>query len=102
MQEICGTGGKKLFIQVTTTHGNKIETGFNIKTSDKSETISQHVNHCPFCSAGVSDMAMPDYNPAFTAYLEAQENAVRIDDIVFVQPQIIQSAHLSRAPPVLS
>ena len=102
MQEVCGVAGKKVFIQVITTQGNKIETSLNINTSGKSKTINQHINHCPFCHTGVSDIAVHDYNPAFTAYLEAQENAVRIDDIVFVQPQFIQSAHLSRAPPVLS
>jgi len=102
IQEICGVAGKKLFIQVITTQGNVIETGLSIKPSDHSKTITHQIDHCPFCHAGVSDVAVLEYNPAFIAYLEVLENVVRVDDIVFVQPQILHSAHLSRAPPVLA
>lgn len=102
MQEICGVAGKKLFIQVVTTQGNVIETGLSIKTTDHSNTITHHIDHCPFCHAGVSDVAVLQYNPAFIAYLEILKKVVRVDSIGFVQPQILHSAHLSRAPPVLA
>ncbi|MDP3608886.1 MAG: DUF2946 domain-containing protein [Methylophilus sp.] len=101
MQEICGTGGKKLFIQVVTTHGQQLQASFDIKPSNQSKSISQHMHHCPFCHAGVADIAMPVFNPAFALYLEAIAQAQAFHYVAPVSSPPVQASHLSRAPPVL-
>jgi len=101
LQEICSTGGKKLFIQVVTTQGKTLQAGLDIKPSSQPASISHHLNHCPFCHAGTADVALPAFNPAFALYLQAQEKAVRVDYAAPVQSHVAQTAHLTRAPPVL-
>ena len=102
MQEICGKGGKKLYIQVVTTQGKTLQAGLDIKPSSQPASISHHLNHCPFCHAGTVDVVLPDFNPAFALYLQAQEKSVRFDYIAPAKSHVIQSAHLSRGPPVNS
>jgi Protein of unknown function (DUF2946) len=101
MQEICGTGGKKLYIQVVTTQGKQLQASFDIKPSNQSKSISQHMNHCPFCHAGVADIALPTFNPAFALYLEALVNTQAFHYISPVSIAPTQASHLTRAPPVL-
>lgn len=101
MQEICGKGGQKLFIQVVTTQGKQIQTSFDIKPDQQSKSISQHMTHCPFCSAGVADMDMPIPNPAYALYLEAIADAQVVDYSAPFTSHTVQTAHLTRAPPAL-
>lgn len=101
MQEICGKGGQKLFIQVVTTQGQQIQTSFDIKPDQQSKSISQHMTHCPFCSAGVPDMDMPIPNPAYALYLEAIADAQVFDYSSPFTSHTVQTAHLTRAPPAL-
>ena len=101
MQEICGKGGQKLFIQVVTTQGQQIQTSFDIKPDQQSKSISQHMTHCPFCSAGVADMDMPIPNPAYALYLEAIADAQAFDYSAPFTSHTVQTAHLTRAPPAL-
>lgn len=101
MQEICGTGGKKLYIQVVTTQGNQIQASFDIKPDSQSKSLSQHMMHCPFCHAGVVDIDLPVRNPAFALYLEAIADGQVFDYSTPFTTHTVQTAHLTRAPPSL-
>lgn len=101
MQEICGTGGKKLYIQVVTTQGKQIQASFDIKPDNQSKSISQHMTHCPFCHAGVADIDLPIRNPAFALYLEAIADAQAFHYLAPFTSHTFQTAHLTRAPPAL-
>jgi hypothetical protein len=101
MQEICGNGGQKLYIQVVTTQGNQLQASLDIKPSHQSKSISQHMHHCPFCHAGITDIDLPTFNPAFALYLEANHETEAFDYLAPVTTPPVHSAHLSRAPPVL-
>lgn len=102
MQEICGTGGKKLFIQVVTTQGQQLQAGLDIKPGSQPASISHHLQHCPFCHAGVTDVLIPHVNPAFTLYLEAIANAQAFDYVAPFTRHTILTAHHTRAPPQYS
>jgi hypothetical protein len=102
MQAICGVGGQKLYIQVVTTQGQSIQATLDTKPGSQPVSINHHLNHCPFCNAGVANVVIPSHNPAFELYLAQQLSEQRaIYDIPSVAT-IIQSAHLSRGPPVTS
>ena len=101
MQEICGKGGKKLFIQVVTTQGKQIQTSLDIKPDQQSKSISQHMAHCPFCHAGAADIDLPVPNPAFVLYLQAVADTQASDYLAPFTSRSVQTAHLTRAPPAL-
>jgi len=101
MQEICGTGGKKLYIQVVTTQGKQIQASFDIKPDQQSKSISQHMTHCPFCHAGLADIDLPVPNPAFALYLQAVADTQSFDYLAPFTSHTVQTAHLTRAPPTL-
>lgn len=101
MQEICGKGGQKLFIQVVTTQGKQIQTSFDINPNQQSKSISQHMSHCPFCTAGIADVDMPIPNPAYALYLEAIADLQVFAYLVPFTSHTVQTAHLTRAPPAL-
>jgi hypothetical protein len=102
LQEICSTGGKKLFIEVVTTQGKQLQAGLDIKPGSQPASIAHHMNHCPFCHAGVVDIAIPSFNPAFELYLAQQVSQQRFDYHAPVVLTFIQIAHLTRAPPSIS
>lgn len=101
-QEICSIDGKKITIQVVTTKGKQLQTGLDTTSDVNPVTITLHLNHCPFCNAGVTDIVIQSRNPAFEFYLAQQ---IEQQHFVYQAPVIstsIQSAHLSRAPPQIS
>lgn len=98
-QEICSSDGKKITIQVVTTKGQQLQTGLDTTPDINPVTITLHLNHCPFCNAGITDIVMPSRNPAFELYLAQQADQQRFEYQAPVVSTIIQSAHLSRAPP---
>ena len=100
MQEICGIGGKKLFIQVVTTQGQQLQAGLDLKPGSQPASISHHLQHCPFCHAGVMDVLLPLANPAFALYLAAMANAQAFDYAAPFTNHPNFTAHLTRAPPV--
>jgi hypothetical protein len=102
LQEICSTGGKKLYIEVVTTQGKQLQAGLDTKSGSQPVSIAYHMNHCPFCHAGVADIAIPSFNPAFELYLAQQVSQQRFDYHAPVVLIFIQTAHLTRAPPSIS
>lgn len=98
-QEICSSDGKKITIQVVTTKGQLLQTGLETQSDRSPVTITLHLNHCPFCHAGISDIVISSRNPAFEFYLAQQVVQQRFTYQPLVVPTIKQSAHLSRAPP---
>ncbi len=58
-QEICTTSGKKISIQVTTSQGQLLTTEFSVKSEQPAQNVSMHLEHCPFCSAGVAAAILP-------------------------------------------
>jgi hypothetical protein len=102
LQEICSTNGtKKVVIQTMTTKGQQLPTVFETKNSQPTpESVSHHLEHCPFCAAGAVNIAIAPA-PAWILLLQAQANTIDFDYAAPVQPSFIQTAHPSRAPPVL-
>jgi hypothetical protein len=102
MQEICGVGGQKLYIQVVTTQGQAIETALESVSASKSRTINHHLNHCPFCQTGVFNVVIPNPTTSFELYISQQLSEQRVDYQIPFVAKVNQSAHLSRGPPSIS
>ena len=103
LQEICSSNGvKKIVIQTITTHGQKFATVFDAKTSNENTpaSTSLHLEHCPFCSAGAANVAIAP-NTAWVLMLAEQAKSIDFDYVTPVQSSYIQTAHPTRAPPVL-
>lgn len=103
LQEICSTNGiKKIVIQTITTHGQQLTAVFDTKTSNENTPASTalHLEHCPFCSAGAANVAVAPNN-VWILMLAEQAKAIDFDYVTPVQPSYIQTAHPTRAPPVL-
>jgi len=100
MQQICGVGGQKLFIQVVTTQGQALQASLDTEPGSQPASISLHMNHCPFCHAGVADVVIPSRSLAFALYLSQQESIRQDGYQVPAIPFTIQSAHLTRGPPI--
>lgn len=100
MQEICGTNGKKIYIQVVTTQGQQLQAGLDIKPSSQPASISHHMQHCPYCHAGTADSVLPTSNPAFTRYLAAIADAQATHYVAPFTTHVVLTAHLTRGPPV--
>ena len=99
-QEVCTQDGRTITIQVVTTQGKQLQTGLETTPSSSPVTVSLHMNHCPFCHAGVADVVIPSRNPAFALFLAQQESVQQFDYQVPTVLSITQSAHLTRGPPV--
>jgi len=103
LQEICSSNGiKKIVIQTITTHGQQLTTVFDTKNSNENTPASTalHLEHCPFCSAGAVNVAAAP-NSAWVFMLADQAKAIDFYYVTPVQPSYIQTAHPTRAPPVL-
>jgi hypothetical protein len=103
LQEICSSSGtKKIVIQTITTHGQQLTAIFDSKTSNENTpaSTSLHFEHCQFCNAGVASVAVAPGN-SWVLILALQAKSIDIDYITPIQPSYIQTAHPSRAPPVL-
>lgn len=108
-QEICTTNGTKIIIQVLTTKGKQLATELPAQTAKDGAIqnkapvgIQHHLQHCPFCHAGVADIGIPERNPAFGLYLAQQDEQQPFANQTLSFPTAIQSAHLARAPPSIS
>jgi hypothetical protein len=101
-QEVCSSNGEKITIQVITTKGQLLQTGLDSASSSNPVTVSLHLNHCPFCNASAAHIAIPSRNPTFELYLAQQVSQQRVDYQVDFVSTTIQSAHLTRGPPVIS
>lgn len=102
MQQICGVGGQKLYIQVITTQGQQIQAALDTKPGSQPASINLHMNHCPFCHAGVAGVVIPTRSPTYTLFLAEQEKTQRHVYQIAAIPTTIQSAHFTRGPPFIS
>jgi len=103
LQEICSSNGtKKVVILRISTQGQQLSTVFETKNSPENTPASTalHLEHCPFCGAGAANIAIAPA-PAWILLVQAQAKAIDFDYAAPVQPSFIQTAHPSRAPPVL-
>ncbi len=102
LQEVCGVSGQKLYIQVVTTQGQELQAALETTPGSQPASINLHMNHCPFCHAGVANVVIPSRHLAFALFLAQQESVQSFDrEIVFI-PSIILSAHLTRGPPEIT
>lgn len=101
-QEVCSSNGEKITIQVVTTKGQLLQTALDSTTGSKPVNASLHLNHCPFCNASAVNIAIPTRNPAFELFVAQQISQQRVDNQVDFVSTTIQSAHLTRGPPVIS
>jgi hypothetical protein len=102
MQAICGVGGQKIYIQVVTTQGQQLQASLDTKPGSQPASISLHMQHCPFCHAGVADVVIPNRNPAFALFLALQETEQAFNYQAPVVPTVVHFAHLTRGPPDIS
>ncbi|MGV3582376.1 MAG: DUF2946 domain-containing protein [Methylophilus sp.] len=103
LQEVCNASGQKFYIQVVTTQGQALQTVFDVESGSQHPiSFGHHMDHCPFCHAGVADIAIPSFNPAFELYLAQQMSQQRFDYHAPIVLVFIQTAHLTRAPPSIS
>lgn len=103
LQEICSSNGtKKVVIQTVTTQGQQLSTVFETKNSQENTPASAalHLEHCPFCGAGAVNIAIAPA-PAWILMLAEQAKSIHNDYVTPQQPSFIQTAHPTRAPPVL-
>ncbi len=101
LQEVCSASGQKIFIEVVTSQGQQLQTGLDIKPEQQPVSISHHMEHCPFCHAGMMDVVLPSHHSAFELYLAQQQSLQHFDYQSPVVLVFIQTAHLTRAPPLL-
>jgi hypothetical protein len=59
------------------------------------------MDHCPFCHAGVADITIPSHSSTFELYLAQQVSQQRLIYQAPIVSSFIQTAHLTRAPPLL-
>lgn len=102
MQVICGVGGQKIYIQVVTTQGQQIQAGLDAELGSQPVSISLHMQHCPFCQAGVADVVMPNRNPAFALFLAHQETQQTFNYLAPFISIVVHLTPLTHGPPVIS
>lgn len=104
IQEICSSNGSnKIVIQTITTQGQQLSTVLDSKNANERTpaNMTHQLEHCPFCSAGAANIAIAPSNAAWLFLLAEQAKAIDLDYVTPLQPSFIQTAHPSRAPPVL-
>ena len=103
LQEICSSNGsKKIVIQIVTSQGQQLSTVLDSKApvENAPTSVTHHLEHCPFCSAGAANLAIAPA-PAWVLMLAEQAKSIHFDYATPVQTVVLQTAHPSRAPPVL-
>ena len=103
LQEICSSNGtKKIVIQTITTHGQQLTAEFDTKNTNENNpaSTSLHLEHCPFCNVGIANGVVAPNN-AWILMLAEQAKSIEFNYITPIQPRYTQSAHPTRAPPVL-
>ena len=104
LQEICSSNGtKKIVVQTVTTQGQQLATVFETKNSNENTPASTvlHLEHCPFCSAGAANVAIAPPSIAWIFMLAEQAKAIHHDYVTPLQTNYLQTAHPTRAPPIL-
>lgn len=98
-QEVCTSTGNKIVIQVLTTKGKQLATEFVVSKSS-SNTMTMHLEHCPFCSNGVASTSLPATNTLIIALLSAtaQQIAQYAAPTVATRPYVSPQ---SQAPPYI-
>ncbi|MDX1914792.1 MAG: DUF2946 domain-containing protein [Methylophilus sp.] len=102
LQEVCNASGQKFYIQVVTAQGQAQQTVFDVESGSQHPiSFSHHMDHCPFCHAGVMDAVVPEVSPMFALYLEQLEKHIQdpYQTPLFTTPSF--QAPLTRAPPAL-
>ncbi|MDP3608889.1 MAG: DUF2946 domain-containing protein [Methylophilus sp.] len=102
MQEVCGTGGKKIYIQVVTTQGKQIQTALDFQPNQNPASLTHHLNHCPFCSIQLDVVLDKPVNPAYVLYQVAQARLALVEYVSPVVSPVFQTAQPLRAPPFFS
>ena len=104
LQEICSRDGiKKIVLQTVTTQGQQFATVLDAKspTEHSQSSAVAHLEHCPFCGSAVANVAIASPSTAWVFMLAEQAKSIDFDYVTPVQPSYIQTAHPTRAPPVL-
>lgn len=101
MQEVCGVGGKVIYIKVVTTQGQQMQSALDVPSENQPVSLNQHMNHCPFCQAGVADVVIPEINPVFEIYLQQQEIKKGFDYQAPNLTAVVATAHFTRGPPAI-
>ncbi|WP_020182723.1 MULTISPECIES: DUF2946 domain-containing protein [unclassified Methylotenera] len=101
-QDVCTSDGRKVSIQVMTTQGRQLVTEFNIKPSKSDhQELVHHLEHCPFCSHSVSDVAIVPSHAIIVSILTAvaQRQAVIEQPLYSVFTSLPPHSH---APPLFA
>ena len=100
MQEICGVGGQKLYIQVVTTKGQSIQAALDTKPGSQPVSINHHLNHCPFCTNPNTqfDIVSPTFTNIANIALE-HAHAVVTQQIIIAAFSVLPPP--AQAPPSL-
>ena len=101
IQEICNASGQKIFIEVITSKGKQLQTGLDINSESHPASITHHMDHCPFCHAGMMQVVIPSQSATYAFYLDKLRNPQGPDYQAPVIQRAINTAHLTRAPPLL-
>ncbi len=104
LQEVCSNDGtKKIVLQILTTQGHQVSRIFDTKKAAESSPASTvlHLEHCPFCGGVIADIAITPLSTAWVFMLAEQVNSIAFEDLIPLQSSHLQTAHPSRAPPVL-
>jgi hypothetical protein len=100
LQEVCSAGGEKIFIEVTTSQGKQLQAGLDIKPGSLPASINHHMDHCPFCHAGIADVVLLSPHAGVIALLEA----VAQKHTHYIKPTISLNTCISppsQAPPTI-
>jgi hypothetical protein len=100
LQEVCSASGQKIFIEVVTSQGNLLQAGLDTKPDSQPISIHYHMDHCPFCHAGVADVAILTPHLEIIALLEAIAQL----STHYITPVVSLNAYISppgQAPPIL-
>jgi hypothetical protein len=83
-----------------TSQGQQLQTGLDIKPEQQPVSISHHMEHCPFCHAGMADQVIiPPHFELFALLVAiAQKNTQYNTPTVFANTDISPP---SQAPPSL-
>lgn len=99
LQEICTTNGtKKIVIQTITTHGQKLETTLTKASSEKSINATLHLEHCPFCSISIENVATAT-NTTWMLKLAQQAKTIAFLEDVPLPNHFFKTPQPTRAPP---
>ncbi|WP_228518825.1 DUF2946 domain-containing protein [Methylophilus sp. 13] len=100
IQEVCSSQGSKLVIQVITTQGKLRATLIDYQPSQKPVSLGHHLNHCPFCHMAMDDVVLPQPNPAYILFQQAQAEIALSSYQAPVVASVYSTAHPTRAPPL--